>query len=101
MDSQKMTIRKATVNDADEISAILHTLSVKYIGSEFNQEGRTTLLGSIQAAEIRQNIRSDFRYHVAEIDGRILGVVGIRNNCHLYHLFVVEAYLRKGIARKL
>jgi GNAT superfamily N-acetyltransferase len=96
-----MKIREATVDDADEISAIVYALSEKYIASEFSTEGRETLLKSMTPVEIKKYIESGYRYHVAEIDGQIVGVVGIRENWHVYHLFVVEAHHRKGIARQL
>jgi GNAT superfamily N-acetyltransferase len=96
-----MKIREATVDDAEEISAIVYALSKKYIAREFSIEGRETLLKSMTPVEIKKYIESGYRYHVAEIDGQIVGVVGIRENRHVYHLFVVEAYQRKGIARQL
>jgi GNAT superfamily N-acetyltransferase len=96
-----MKIREATVDDAKDISAIVYALSEKYIASEFSTEGRETLLKSMTPVAIKKYIELGYRYHVAEIDGQIVGVVGIRENRHVYHLFVVEAHHRKGIARQL
>jgi ribosomal protein S18 acetylase RimI-like enzyme len=42
-----------------------------------------------------------FRYHVAESNGRVVGFVGVRDNRHLYHLFVAHDFQRQGIARRL
>jgi GNAT superfamily N-acetyltransferase len=98
---RKMEIREATVDDAEDISVIVYALSEKHIAREFSAEGRETLLKSMTPAEIKKYIESGYRYHVAEIDGQIVGVVGVRENRHLYHLFVVEAHHRKGIARQL
>lgn len=96
-----MKIREATVDDAEDISAIVFALSEKYIACEFSAKGRETLLKSMTPVEIKKYIESGYRYHVAEIDGQIVGVVGVRENRHVYHLFVVEAHHRKGIARQL
>lgn len=50
---------------------------------------------------IKQLIESGLRYHLAEINGNIVGIIGMKDNVHLYHLFVDEAFQRKGIARQL
>ena len=40
-------------------------------------------------------------YHVAEDAGRLVGVVAVRDNKHLYHLFVAEPHQGQGLAREL
>jgi GNAT superfamily N-acetyltransferase len=40
-------------------------------------------------------------YPVAELNGELVGFVGVRENKHLYHLFVSKALQRRGIGRKL
>jgi hypothetical protein len=87
-----MKIREATVDDAAVISALVYALSERYIAHEFSAEGRHTLLQSMLPAKILEYLESYYRYHVAEIDGQIVGVVGVRDNKHLYHLFVVETH---------
>ena len=46
-------------------------------------------------------MQNGFRYHVAEFNNQVVGVIGIKNNNHLYHLFVSEAHHKKGIGRLL
>jgi len=96
-----LDIREATAEDADSISALCCELSAKFITHEFTAVGVTHLLASMQSESIEKYIRSGFKYHVAVIDNQVVGVVGIRDNSHLYHLFVAEKYQRKGIAKKL
>lgn len=50
---------------------------------------------------IREFVANGFRYHVAELNGRIVGFVGVRDNKHLYHLFVANEYQRQGLGRRL
>jgi hypothetical protein len=38
----------------------------------------------------------EYQYHVAERAGALVGVVGIRNPSHLYHLLVDDRYQRQG-----
>ena len=40
-------------------------------------------------------------YLVAVDHGQLVGVLGVRDNRHLVHLFVAEPYQRRGIARTL
>jgi len=96
-----MNIREATPGDAESISKLLSELSAKYITKKFTVDGAEHLLASMNLDAIKKYIHSGFKYHVAEIDKQVVGVVGIRDNSHLYHLFVAEKYQRKGIARKL
>lgn len=50
---------------------------------------------------IEECIQSVYMYHVAETGHGLVGVVGVKDNNHLYHLFVAEQYQHQGIARKL
>jgi GNAT superfamily N-acetyltransferase len=45
--------------------------------------------------------RAGYRYHVAEVAGRVVGVIGVRDNSHVHHLFVAEKHQRCGLAREL
>jgi GNAT superfamily N-acetyltransferase len=40
-------------------------------------------------------------YHVAENDNRIVGFVALRDNRHVFHMFVDKACHRQGIAAAL
>lgn len=96
-----MIIRKATSEDINAISGLLIQLSEKYITSSFTEEGRSNLLWSMRPEAIRGYLDHGFRYHVAVRDGEILGVVAMKDDTHLYHLFVAEAEQGTGLARRL
>ena len=96
-----MLIRLADNDDAPAISDLIKPLAEEYIANEFSPEGVRNLLSSMEPEAIEGYFRSGYRYHVAEDDGRLAGVVGVRDNKHLYHLFVVEDYQGQGLARKL
>jgi ribosomal protein S18 acetylase RimI-like enzyme len=96
-----MTIREANATDAEAVSDLVSALSDKYIASDLSAEGRVALLRSMTPDAIRKYMNTGYRYHVAEARGQIVGVVGVRDNKHLYHLFVAEDYQGKGVARAL
>lgn len=96
-----MRIRKALLSDAKDISELISGLSVKFIADAFSSYGREFLLSTMTPQAIEKHIQSGYRYHVAEMDGSLVGVVAVRDNKHLYHLFVAEEYQRQGIAKEL
>ncbi len=96
-----MLIRLADIDDAPAISDLITPLARKQIAHEFSDEGARNLLSSMTPEAIDGYFRSGYRYHVAEDAGRLVGVVAVRDNKHLYHLFVVEQYQGQGLAREL
>ena len=96
-----MRIRAAIPDDSENISKLICVLVEKFIATEFSSKGRVFLLSTMTADAIRQSMQSGYRYHVAEIKGLLAGVVAVKGNAHLYHLFVAEQFHRKGIAKKL
>src|SRR3990172_8919149 len=96
-----MRIRLATTEDAAAISRLVHSLSAKYIASQLSEEGARNLLVSMELPAIQGYLKSGYRYHVSADGELLVGVVGTRDNSHLYHLFVAESHQRSGLARKL
>lgn len=67
-----------------------------------NGEDAELFLASISEQAIRGYIlASNFSYFVAEMKNELAGVVALRNNCHLHHLFVAQAQQGKGLGRSL
>lgn len=96
-----MEIRPATLEDSENISKLICGLVDKFIADELSPQGREFLLSTMTPDSIAQYMQSEYRYHIAEIEGKLVGVVAVRNNDHLYHLFVAERYHHRGIAKKL
>jgi GNAT superfamily N-acetyltransferase len=42
-----------------------------------------------------------YRYHVAVDEGVLAGAIAVRDNRHVYHLFVAESFQKRGLARQL
>ena len=94
-------IREANLNDSSEIGELIRVLAEKFITHEFDTKARTHFLSSNDGISVEKNMKSGFSYHVAADRGRIVGVVGVKDKSHLYHLFVAEDSQGKGFARKL
>ncbi|MFO1432895.1 MAG: GNAT family N-acetyltransferase [Candidatus Competibacteraceae bacterium] len=91
----------ATLDEAAAISALTTLLAEKFIAHAFSEEGARYLFRSLTPAAIGNALASGFRYHIARNDRQWLGVVGTRDNCHLYHLFVTEPAQGQGLGRSL
>jgi len=95
------SIRPARESDAEEISALIVSLS-HYFLSEPNSPEIGPFLKTLTPAATAERIGSDtFSCFVAEIEHEICGVMAVRNKNHVYHLFVQSQMHRKGIARAL
>jgi GNAT superfamily N-acetyltransferase len=96
-----MQIQLASPSEAPAISALISalapfcTLSPDGAGAEgfFDSISPEAIAGYIGAP--------NFRYRSAWVDGQLAAVVAMRDNTHLYHLFVAAPFHRRGIARQL
>jgi GNAT superfamily N-acetyltransferase len=91
----------ATVDDARVISELILPLATTFIGHEFSVVGQRNLLRSMEPEAIEGFFHAGHRYHVAQVEGRVVGVVGVRDNSHVHHMFVAERYQRCGLATDL
>jgi ribosomal protein S18 acetylase RimI-like enzyme len=94
-------IRPATPADAAAISALILSVS-RFFTLHPEGQGAEEFLATLAPEAIRGYLESaNFRYMVAEEDGALVGVVAIRDNGHLFHLFVAHAFHGRGLARQL
>ena len=97
-----MHIRPATSDDAKALSELLHTVT-SYFTIDPDGKGAEPFFETITPAAMAQRISSaQFQYWTGEDeDGRLIGAVAIRDNTHLYHLYVAADQHRKGFASQL
>ena len=100
------SIRPLRPEDIAAVAELLESLARASFLQEFAPEARELFLSKNSAVAIEQFVAAGFRYHVAELDSKILnsrivGFVGIRDNKHLYHLFVAQPFQGRGIGRRL
>ena len=97
----EVKIRQANAGDAAEIAGLIRALAEKFITHEFEAEASRQFLSANDAYSVEKNMASGFLYFVATRHAKVIGVAGLKNRSHLYHLFVAEAWQGKGLARKL
>jgi GNAT superfamily N-acetyltransferase len=100
--SDDISIRVATPEDADGISALLTTLAEEFIVGDFSTKGREHLMTEFSSGALAGRLALvEYRFHVAEVREELAGVVAMRGNSHLYLLFVGKSWHRRGLARRL
>lgn len=99
--NEQTLIRRASYSDASEISRLIEPLVIKYILPTCSEAGGELLLNSMNTQSIEKYLSYGYEYSVAEVTGQIIAVIGIKENSHLYHLFVNDDYKGQGIAKLL
>jgi GNAT superfamily N-acetyltransferase len=96
-----LIIRPAVDTDAHEISALIYSQSHHRTPTPTGPPPPEFLAG-FALETIRGYIGSTrYRYLVALIEGKLVGVLGIRDGQNILHLFVADSYQRRGIAGAL
>ncbi|WP_342119518.1 GNAT family N-acetyltransferase [Pseudoduganella sp. OTU4001] len=99
--SNEITLRPGAADDASAISALILSLQ-PYLTIEPDGAGAEEFLVTLQPDIIRRNLQAEnYSYHLA-YDGEVLaGVAAVRDNTHLFSLYVGSAWHGQGIARRL
>ena len=93
--------RIAEFGDAERIGALIRKVATKFILCDFSGEGKSRFLSDHTSITMVDRIRTRFRYHIAEFDGDLVAVIGVRDWTHLSHLFVAEPFQGRGLGRAL
>lgn len=98
---QQLQIREGTLSDAKGISSLISRNSKLLLIDDFDDDGLQFFLRSVEAKSIREYMEQGFHYLIAEDNGEIVGVIAIKDYCHMFHLFVDKSYHQRGIAKML
>jgi GNAT superfamily N-acetyltransferase len=96
-----MHFRTATPDDAAAIAALAQA-SLRDAVPDPDGPAAAAFWTSIGAGAQQGYLASPrFRYTLAESEGRLAGVIAMRDTSHLFHLFVARAFQRQGLAARL
>lgn len=96
-----LSIRPCEDRDLAAMARLFRACALAYIVHEAPPEGASNFLRDNDEEGLRGFVRSGHVYHVALAGDELAGFVAIRNNDHLYHLFVDPRWHRRGLARRL
>jgi GNAT superfamily N-acetyltransferase len=98
---QDLRIRLATEADARAIGVLVRRATRQDVLPDQSARAGAHLLAGMTARAEATRIREGKRYFVAEVDGRVIGVVATRDDTHIFRLFVARRWRRRGIAGTL
>ena len=96
-----MLIRPCEDCDLPAMARLFRASAREFIVHDSPHEGACTFLRENDEDGLRGFVRSGHVYHVVLVGGELAGFIAIRNNDHLYHLFVDRRWHRLGLARRL
>lgn len=97
-----MLIRAASTTDIEALSALITHLTQVYIAPTCTEVGAQTLVNAMSVESVAHYFALGYQYHVAMNEaGELVGVVGVKDNSHLYHLFVADSAKGQGLSRQL
>ena len=96
-----LEIRIATHADALAISNLVCKLSAAYIGPHLYDGGLEKLLASMDLDSTTERIESGWPHFCACENGELIGIVVVKPQDHLYHLFVDGSRQMTGLGQQL
>jgi GNAT superfamily N-acetyltransferase len=93
--------RKTTASDAEKISELIHSVMHLFL-AEPDGKGAEHFLQMITPAGITSLMaQPNINYLLGEDDGVFCGVVAVRNNSHLQHLYIAPSFQGRGVGKYL
>lgn len=98
-----MNIHIQPMNSGEEsiISTFVANVFNECIAKDFSQEGINTFMNFISPNVIKHRNALNHFLLVAKVEDTIVGIIELRDNCHISLLFTDPGYHRKGIAKQL
>lgn len=96
-----MQIRRATVPDAPRLHSLIMSLTPMFMLSPTG-EGGEEFFASVSVGAMQDYIGAQhFCFWLAEDGPRLLGMVALRDNRHLFNLFIAAGGQRQGLGSRL
>lgn len=96
-----MHIRPINASDLPAVAAMLRELSLEFVVNDTSADVATRFTEAHDEAALRDNMHAGDVCYVAELDQALAGFISVREQRHIFHLFVSKVHHGKGIARAL
>ena len=92
-----------SLKKGEEEQAIDLVLSVfdKLVAPEYSNEGITEFRKYAGAEALAERLKSNSFVLIAESDGNLIGMIEVRDNCHVAMFFVRQLFQKMGIGKTL
>jgi GNAT superfamily N-acetyltransferase len=96
-----MRIRPLQDTDIPAVATLMRALSDEFIVHECTPDAAAHFANENSENGIRGFVNAGMAYYVAEKDDGLAGFIALRDNKHVFHMFVDKAHHRQGIAGAL
>jgi GNAT superfamily N-acetyltransferase len=96
-----MNLRPGTLRDGGPFAELIASFQREITVNPDGDGAEQYLVSVSEAAELQYLESPRYFSIVAEEDGDLAGFIAIRDNAHLFHLFVARAFQRRGLASGL
>jgi GNAT superfamily N-acetyltransferase len=97
----ELRMRLARIEDAPAITVLARRVVRRWIMPHQPRAGVLALEETFSTPVIRTKLQAGQRFHLAFVDGVLAGVAAVRDERHVFQMFVGTRYQGQGIARKL
>jgi GNAT superfamily N-acetyltransferase len=101
MPDPALYLRLGCPDDAPAISVLARRVARRWILPDQSHEAGQALLARLGTRSLRERMRDGQRFHLAWLDDVLVGIAGMRDDCHLVQFFVGTRYQGRGIATRL
>ncbi|KRG72255.1 hypothetical protein ABB27_01850 [Stenotrophomonas terrae] len=96
-----MTVRDAGAADAAALSALVTPLARHLLDADSGASAHAFLASLTPASFAERLGNKEFAHYVVDDAGALAGMIAMRGDSHIHHLFVSRSSRRRGIARLL
>ena len=98
----RVTVRPAYRNEWDDAMALAWRVFMQFEAKDYPPEGIESFQDVITDSVLyRMFLLGEYQLFAAYDNGRMIGMISLRNQTHISLLFVDAAYHRRGIGRRL
>ncbi len=97
----RIIYRTDRYGELPEISALAASVFQEFIAPGYDPQGIQEFLDYVHPTAIAYRVKRNHFLRVAEVEGKIVGFLEMRNYNHLALLFVDGKFQRQGIAKQL
>jgi GNAT superfamily N-acetyltransferase len=97
----KVRMRLATPDDAVVVARLLRRVAQRWVWPDQPATAIPLIRRGMTANAVRGAMAAGKRYHLAWAQDRLVGVLAMREDCHVFQLFVTASWQGRGLARRL
>ncbi|GLQ50096.1 GNAT family N-acetyltransferase [Dyella flava] len=101
MSEQLLRIRLARPEDAPAVATLIRRVVRRWVLPDQPRKAGQAFLLRITTRFLREKIVEGQRFYLGYLGDVLVGVSGMRDDCHLVHFFVSTRYQGRGISRRL